>query len=395
MQPANTCFDIAKQNLRFLLAELHLNTLIGLPTRGDIKQALRSLAKGAGGLDETYKLTMERIECQGSGYRELAKQILAWIVHAKRPLSTLELRHALAVRPHMMKLDEDYLPSVKVLRSVCAGLVTVDEESSTIRLVHYTTQEYFERAQKHWFPEAEQNIATTCVTYLSFSTFENGLCVTGQKFDERLHQNPLYDYAARYWGRHARKALTLSQRTIDFLESETNVEASTQAMMAIKGYSTPIQIPRRMTGVHLAAYFGLQETVHTLIQRHHSPDLKDTWGQTPLSFAADKGHVAVVKLLLDYDEVNADSRKNDGQTPLFLAAAMGHDAVVKLLLDTGRVDLNSKDTYGRTSLSLAAANGHEAVVKLLLESGKVDVDSKAGGEYDLGGTPLLLAAMRG
>jgi hypothetical protein len=54
-----------------------MNTLIGLPTKGNIKQALRSLAKGVTGLDETYKLAMERIEDQGNGYRELAKQILA------------------------------------------------------------------------------------------------------------------------------------------------------------------------------------------------------------------------------------------------------------------------------------------------------------------------------
>lgn len=72
-----------------------MNTIIGLPTRGDIKQALGSLAKGVDGLDETYKLAMERIEGQGNGYRELARQILVWIVHAKRPLSTLEIRHAL------------------------------------------------------------------------------------------------------------------------------------------------------------------------------------------------------------------------------------------------------------------------------------------------------------
>jgi hypothetical protein len=31
--------------------------------------------------------------------------------------------------------------------SVCAGLVTIDEESNIIRLVHHTTQEYFERSQ--------------------------------------------------------------------------------------------------------------------------------------------------------------------------------------------------------------------------------------------------------
>ena len=46
------------------------------------------------------------------------------------------------------ELDEENLPEIEDMVSVCAGLVTVDEESEIIRLVHYTTQEYFERTQK-------------------------------------------------------------------------------------------------------------------------------------------------------------------------------------------------------------------------------------------------------
>jgi len=64
---------------------------------------------------------MERIEGQGIGLRAIAKQVLMWIVHAKGQLSTAELQHALVVRPHTVKLDTDYLPSIRVLSSVCAG----------------------------------------------------------------------------------------------------------------------------------------------------------------------------------------------------------------------------------------------------------------------------------
>ncbi|KAI9853443.1 MAG: hypothetical protein M1813_002220, partial [Trichoglossum hirsutum] len=126
----------------FLLAQLHMNNLIDQPTKGDIKQALQHLTKGINGLDKTYEQAMERINDQGSRVRELAEHILGWIIHAKRPLSTVELQHALGVRTRTTKLDKDYLPSVRVLRSVCAGLVAIDEQSGIVRLVHYTTQQY-------------------------------------------------------------------------------------------------------------------------------------------------------------------------------------------------------------------------------------------------------------
>jgi hypothetical protein len=67
-----------------------------------------------------------------------------------------------------------------IRNSVCAGLVTIDEESDIIRLIYYTTQEYFERTQTRWFPSAQTDIATTCLTYLSFDTFESGFCSTDE-----------------------------------------------------------------------------------------------------------------------------------------------------------------------------------------------------------------------
>jgi hypothetical protein len=110
-----------------------------------------------------------------------------------------------------------------------------------------------------------------------------------------------------------------------------------------------------------------------------------------LSWAAWKGHEAVVKLLLATGKVDVDSKSDSGQTPLSLAADGGHEAVVKLLLATGKVEVDSKDKYGWTPLSWAAYNGHEAVVKVLLATSQVDIDSKSKS----GQTPLSLAADRG
>jgi hypothetical protein len=254
-------------------------------------------------LGHAYDQAMERINGQMPGFRDLAKKVLAWIACAKRPLTTSEVQHALSVEVGEFELDEDNLPQIEDMVSVCAGLVTIDKKSSIIRLVHYSTQEYFQRTQRRWFQNAETEIATICVTYLSFNVFESGFCHTDVEFEERLQLNQLYDYATHNWGHHAREASTSCQEVIGFLESKLKTEAASQVLLAIKRYSGHSrysqEVPWQMTGLHLAAYFGLYEVVNTLIRRGQSVDLKDSYRRTPLSWAARNWHKAVVKLLLE------------------------------------------------------------------------------------------------
>ena len=383
-------------NLRFLLAKLHMDSLLSKPTPGDIEDALKHLPRGIRGLDTMYEQAMERINHQIEGSRTLANKVLSWITHTKRPLTSAELQHALAVRDGAVELNEKFVPEIEDLVSDCAGLVTVGKKSNIIRLVHYTTQEYFERTWTTWFPNAQMDITTTCVIYLSFDTFRTGFCPTDEDFKARLQSNPLYDYAARNWGYHAR-TVSEEQLILSFLESEAKVSACSQAMMASKPYSSGLgysqRVPRQMSGLHLAAYFGLENVMTALLKDGVDPDSKDTrWGQAPLSWAAEEGREAVVKLLLADDRVDPDSKDMKGQTPLSRAATNGHEAVVKLLLADDRVNPDSKDTkWERTPLLCAAKKGHEAVVKLLLANDRVDPDSKDTDRQ----TPLSCAAAKG
>jgi ankyrin repeat protein len=73
----------------------------------------------------------------------------------------------------------------------------------------------------------------------------------------------------------------------------------------------------------------------------------------------------VVKLLVEREEVEADSKDEDGRAPLSYTAVRGHEAVVKLLVERDEVEADSKDEDDWTPLSYAAASGYEPVVKLL------------------------------
>jgi ankyrin repeat protein len=86
-----------------------------------------------------------------------------------------------------------------------------------------------------------------------------------------------------------------------------------------------------MTGMYVVARFGLKDMMILLIRRGQLPDTKDSSNRTPLSLAAWYGHEAVVKQLVERDDVVADSKDNDGRTLLSWAAAKGYKAIVKLL----------------------------------------------------------------
>lgn len=334
---------------------------------------------------------MQRIEGQDMDSRKLAHDALSWINGATRPLNTLELQHALAVEAES-EFDKDNIPFLDDIISVCAGLVTVDEESDVIRLVHYTAQEFFQRTWTRWFSNAHHGIATACVTYLSFNPFKAGPCSTDMDFEARLDTYPLFSYAARNWGHHVRTQQTGISLVVALLEDTPRLNACVQGLFARKEFPThwnySQQVPKLFTGLHLASYFGLENVVLYMIQQGKQSEAIDSFGRLPLTWAAFNGYVGVAQHLLERS-TESDSGDNDGRTSLAWAACNGHERVVKLLIERG-LDLGWRDAFGRTPLSLAASNGFVGVVKLLVETGS-DLDSRDADDR----TPLSWAAYKG
>jgi hypothetical protein len=86
-------------------------------------------------VDDTYREAVDRIAQQNSDDQALAKRVLTWIIYAERPLTFKELHHAVSTLPEATDINSESLVQEQLVTSVCAGLVIVDEHSSTVRLV--------------------------------------------------------------------------------------------------------------------------------------------------------------------------------------------------------------------------------------------------------------------
>jgi hypothetical protein len=370
---------------RFLLAQLHVDSLAKKPTRREVRLALKNLPKE---LDDTYHEALQRIWGQDEGDVKLARQVLSWISFASRPLTLNEVQHALAIEPGDTDVDEEALPEEDLLVSVCAGLVTLDRESNIIRLVHHTTQEYFERICMGQFPDAQISITITCLTYVSFDILA-GHCNSDEELKNRLQKYPLLRYAALHWGYHARggREEVMQELILRFLGEKLKLSCIMQVMhipkYKKKGYSQ--KFPRNVTALQVAASFGLEKITSILLEMGVEVAAEDSRGWTALHWAAEAGYEAVVRLLLQ-EGAMVDAKAKNGGTALHRAARSGHGAVVQLLLQVGAV-VDAKTEDGWTALHQGVIRGHEAVVQLLLQAGAA-VDAKT----EDGGTALHWAA---
>ena len=283
------------------------------------------------GLDKAYDDTVNRINNQGQSIRELAKRVLVWIVHAKRPLTTEELRHALAVEAGTCKLDEKNLYLLEDMLSSCAGLVVVD--SNIIRLVHYTTQEYFQRRGLKSYEDVQRDIiATSCLTYLSYDVFAEGY-LEFQGLRSRLQHNPFLKYAAENWAYHIEDTQQgVGDLALKLLIDDEKASALSQVLFAV-GEIPLFATPRQFCGMHLVAYFGINDIMVRLLEEK-KPDTKDSRGRTPLFYAVERKNVRLVELLLNYN-VDLNSKCGAGWTPFSRAIEGGNAAVVKILLARG------------------------------------------------------------
>ncbi|KAL8295977.1 hypothetical protein RB600_001460 [Gaeumannomyces tritici] len=385
----------------FLWVALQIESLCTAKTDEAIRQALADLPKD---LPSTFSRILRKSETLGKDYQ---RQTFKLVIAAQRPLTTDELREALSVKPG----DTDWKPA-QLLNDIysalacCGSLVTVDEEDFTVRLVHHSVKQFllggFRSSSSGVFTldSAMRTMRDVIVTYLNYGIFDNQLStkvvpqVVAGTAPRKIIQSTLdpssrvQELALRFLKSGKQSDYNVGKLLMD--ESKRFNQHHTDQFnffpyAKLYWFHHIRCIPKEEPVIHGQILKILRRGVINI-------NVKDEDGSTPLQWAAENGHEAVVRLLLDRG-ADKDAKVGDGRTPLHWAAAGGHEAVARLLVEAG-ADKEAKDGCGggRTPLHLAAAGGHEAVARLLVEAG-ADKEAKDG--RFSGRTPLHRAAEGG
>ncbi|KAL9480807.1 hypothetical protein ACSS6W_005593 [Trichoderma asperelloides] len=433
----------------FLLAKFHVDSLRAKTTPAQIIETLQVLPRGPDAYQQAYEKTINRIRGQQREHQQLARRVLQWLACAAREITTLELRHALAIRSGSTSLpNEEEFESSTVMVEVCMGLVMIEKESGVIRLLHHTALEYLHQnmmclwslegpktmgnllsapeTSKDAMKKAHQGIAEACINYLSFEDIQLQLnrrdwgarCIywdfNGNKYSGVY---PFYSYAERHWAYHWREGFNetsvpdiMSQMTAAFLDNKlmaTIIDLDEDSTKDADSEEDEIseQVSGTLTMLHLVAFLGLTSMVDYCLDHGHDIHATTRSGEDALWFALQAQHEGTSRALLERGATEIVVR---GFSSLGVAIRNRMRVAADLLLDDhhgARVNpgverqplLCRKRLF--TALIISARNGHAEITDLLLLHG-ADVNAhleEARYSYQCPNylPPLMAAAMTG
>ncbi|KAI9778286.1 MAG: hypothetical protein M1816_004153 [Peltula sp. TS41687] len=334
------------------------------------------------------------------------KKLLLWVTFTERLLTVAEMEHAMTVSRGATKIDKNHVIRITELASLSAGLISIDNNQFP-RLTHETAENYFRSNQDSVFPGAELEIAERCLAYLQLDAFSNGPCLglkEFREFEELIEEYPFLEYAALYWGNHARRssAEIIAPAALMFLRSESHLASSVQAMWYTDTHNSDSwDVEYVVAALHIVAFFGLKDMVDKLIVEGTNVNMQDSKGTTPLHYAVFRNFVEVVDMLLragasssvECDlSLNLLHRSWGNLSALMIAATYGYTEIVKLLLAKSNIHVNQEASHPRcwTALFWAIQRAHKDIAVALLAHPNVDKDH----QNRVGETPLMVAIFK-
>lgn len=381
------------------------------------KQVLEKIRSLPGELSAVYTELFQAIDEEDEPY---SLRLMQWIYFAMIALSLDQLRFAITVdegltiqliqqykdKVDFVETDEDMEKRVQDLSRGLANIVEYKGERIA-RFVHRSVNNFL--AEKCFellgmFQDKHRSgslqgyghfrLSRSCLKILAVEE------LLGSDLTEVVSECPLVRYAAAYWMRHAEIVEKEDLPQTDLFSFFRPPSSLLQGWIRLNDYD-PILRPFRIrnslglnedtTFLYIVSSYNLPSTLEQSLLQDIKIDSLDIHNRTPISHAAENGHEALVKLLVQRYEANPCIPDMDGRNSLTYAAQNGHEAIVRYLSERPDVQADSKDYEGRTPLSWAAYNGFEAVVRYLVARPDVEADSRD----QIGRTPLSHAAERG
>ena len=101
----------------------------------------------------------------------------------------------------------------------------------------------------------------------------------------------------------------------------------------------------------------------------HGRSRKEERSTTALMWAAEQGHVEMVRLLLYHANANIDATNDKGKTALMVAAFHNHVEIVQIFVSLLRsAGIDARDVQGKTTLMWASYKGHVEIVQCLIKA---------------------------
>ena len=212
---------------------------------------------------------------------------------------------------------------------MCLGLVSVEQQNHTVRFVHDTVKVYFNTdasrlLEESAFVSVHGQMAATCLTYMAFDDFIEGPCTSQNDLMALAKFYCFFPYAARHVGHHLRSS-SENDSAVLLLQLECLLETESKRLLLIQVEQFFLRADQMFEGDRfvLAKYpwimvvtrWGYIPAVEASVRRGHSLEAKTLAWQTPLHVSASKGHLRLVRYLLD---LKADYTQLDwrGQRPV-------------------------------------------------------------------------------
>ncbi len=134
-----------------------------------------------------------------------------------------------------------------------------------------------------------------------------------------------------------------------------------QNLIDTQNYDVNEQDSYGCTPLHYAAEYGHTKCVRILLSNNANVKLVNNLDNTPLHYATWNGHIDCLSAIIEHDTNSVNFKNYFHRTPLHFAASWGRLDCVKYLVEHGGANIHAKTDKEKTPKDLALFDNHEEV----------------------------------